>query len=96
MEFFSSEAVCGKYDSDVLKSNEGYGKELEEQLIHFYSLLVVEQQSPKINRLVYIVFEGDTKQNEVFISEDKGINVLFYASSFATFQEMKCDTFHGA
>ena len=43
MEFFSSEALYGKYDSDVLKNNEGDGKELEEQLTHFSCLLVVEQ-----------------------------------------------------
>ena len=30
MEFFSREAVYVKYDSDVLKSNEGDGKESEE------------------------------------------------------------------
>ena len=46
MDFFSSEAMYGKYDSDVLKRNEGDGKDLEEQLTHFSSLLVVEQQSP--------------------------------------------------
>ena len=86
MDFFNRKEAYRKYDSDVLKSNEGYGKELEEQLTQLSSLPVVEQKSPKINILVYIVFEGDTKQNEVITYEDKGSNVLFYASSFATFQ----------
>ena len=43
IEFFSSKAVYGKYDSVVLKRNERDGKELEEHLTHIYSLPVVEQ-----------------------------------------------------
>ena len=43
MEFFSSEEVCGKYNSDVLKINVGYGKELEVELTHLSSLPVIEQ-----------------------------------------------------
>ena len=39
---------------------------------------------------------GENKQNEDIIDEDKGINVLFSVSSFATFQEKKYDVFHGA
>ena len=62
MDFFNSKGVYGKYDSDVLKSNEGDGKELEEQLTHLSSLPVVKQQSPEISKLISIVFEGDTNK----------------------------------
>ena len=83
VEVSNIESVYDEYESNSWEINEGDGRELEERLTLFYSLPVVEQQSPEINKLVYI--EGGTKQNEVSIAEDKGIHVLFYASSFATF-----------
>ena len=61
--------MYGKYDLYVLESNERDGKELEYHLTHLSSLLVVEHQSLEISKLVSIVFEGDSKQNEVIIAE---------------------------